>query len=151
MMARLSGRKLLDHIFNAAYCYIPTDLLTEEQLERLDNFRYRFCQCKMCERTYPPALTKVIPDIAGHANQRAWEIRISKRLFYKFLLKEPFIPIALLDYIETALHEIIHILYPDFSEEETEAKTFEWLKKAEWVDDLKRFDEEARRQWKEGT
>jgi len=42
-------------------------------------------------------------------------------------------------------------LYPDFSEEETEAKTFEWLKKAQWIDDFKRFYEEAKRQRDEET
>ena len=41
--------------------------------------------------------------------------------------------IFLLDLISTTVHEIIHVLYPEFSEEQTHEKTFRLLKNNQWL------------------
>jgi len=41
-------------------------------------------------------------------------------------------PAGLLQFIEISLHEIVHILFPKYSEEETTKKTFQWLNSLDW-------------------
>ena len=41
-------------------------------------------------------------------------------------------PIALLELIKTILHEVIHKLFPDFSEMDVEDKATEWLNSFDW-------------------
>ena len=38
------------------------------------------------------------------------------------------------------LHEIIHVLFPDYTEDEVDAKTYAWLRRAVWVEPYTEFE-----------
>jgi len=119
------NRTLLNLIYGDASRYIPTNELTEEQLEKLDNITYRWCNCKSCKRPLKIGAVTVVPQWAGHANAKTLTIRLSK----PFLKQNtnPTVAITLSTFVHTVLHEIIHILFPEFNEEQTEKKTREWM------------------------
>jgi len=127
----LTDAKLLQLVYDAATCYVPTEQLNEEQLERLDNITYRWCNCRRCKKALKIGDKTIRPQYAGHANKRTLEICLSR----SFLRKRVDMPYAmfLLELIGTTLHEVVHILFPQFNEEETIDKTWEWLKNSEWV------------------
>jgi len=54
------------------------------------------------------------------------------------------IPVGFLSMMKTTLHEIIHILYPDFVEMEVEEKATKWLNSFNWsVVKCSPFDEKT--------
>lgn len=127
----LTNAKLLDLIYQSATCYVPTSELTEEQLERFDNITYRWCNCLRCKRAIKIRDEVIRPQWLGHANKKTLEIRLSGPVLREDVAL-PY-PMFLLSLIETALHEIVHILFPEFNEKQTIDKTWEWLKKNQWV------------------
>ena len=132
MTSGISQRKLLSLVFEAAQCFIPTNELSDEQKERLDNIQVRLCSCRRCRR----ALETKMPQthLLGHAQKETYKVRISHDAFYLLLGidAQVSVPMALLQFIETSLHEIVHILFPEYSEEETTKKTFQWLNSLDW-------------------
>ena len=71
-------------------------------------------------------------------NRKTLEIGISEKHF-KILegYKSGFAkPIFLLEEIATVLHEIIHILFPNLSEKQTQRKTKAWIRRNEWLQNL---------------
>ena len=127
----LTDAKLLQLVYDAATCYVPTEQLNEEQLERLDNITYRWCNCRRCKKALKIGDETIRPQYVGHANKRTLEICLSR----SFLRKRVDMPYAmfLLELIGIALHEVVHILFPEFNEEETIDKTWVCLKNNEWV------------------
>ena len=135
----VTRKKLLEIVFEASQCFIPTDELTNEQKDRLDNIRYGLCDCKICKR----ALTSPITEwkALGHSNRKTYYIGISQDSI-EFMagigkygppsIPRLIIPIFLLQLIKTILHEIIHILSPECNEEEVRDKTNAWLNSFDW-------------------
>ena len=123
----VTDKKLLELVFNSALCYIPTETLDEDQLEKLDNISYRWCKCKRCTREYT-----ILVQYSGHANKKTLEIRISRKRFREELRRCTFRQILLLELISVTLHEIIHILFPELNEEQVEKKTKAWISDNYW-------------------
>ena len=115
----------------AASCYIPVEELNQDQLERLDNITYRWCNCERCRRPLKIGDKVLIPQNAGHANRKTLEICLSRQVPKENMDITP--PIFLLTLIAISLHEIVHILFPRFDEDQTVNKTWEWLKQNSWV------------------
>ena len=143
----LTDAKLLQLVYDAATCYVPTEQLNEEQLERFDNITYRWCNCRRCKKSFKIRDKVLIPQNAAHANQISLEIRISRPVFKRHI--DMAYPIFLLELIATTLHEIVHILFPEFNEDETINKTWEWLRKNEWVTDAENIQKTAKAQFEQ--
>lgn len=126
----MNHQQLLEMTYDAATCFIPEEQLTGEQKEKLDNIRYRFCDCRRCRTIRLESINLTIPRVGGHANKRTNTVSIPRELFKTCLSLPP--PLFLLDLIAINLHEIIHILFPDFNEAETQKKTLEWLQSYSW-------------------
>ena len=122
----ISQKKFLDIAYEAAICFIQTEELNDEQLEALDNMSYRLCDCHECKK--PLGLGR---HSMGHADKDRGEIRIS-RVFVKSLLGNFHALGDLLLLIKLILHEIGHVLYPDFAEMDIEDKVTEWLNSFNW-------------------
>lgn len=122
----ISQKKFLDIAYEAAICFIQTEELNDEQLEALDSIRYRLCDCQECKK--PLGLGR---HSMGHADKDRGEIRIS-RVFIKSLLEKFHALGDLLLLIKLILHEIGHVLYPDFAEMDIEDKVIEWLNSFDW-------------------
>jgi len=133
MTSGISQRKLLSLVFEAAQCFIPTNELSDEQKERLDNIQVRLCSCRRCRR----ALETKMPEgwaWVGHAQKETYKVGISRdalKLLAGIGTQEIF-PTGFLEFIDISLHEIVHILFPEYSEEETTKKTFQWLNSLDW-------------------
>ena len=136
----LTNQRLLELIFDAATCYIPIAELSKKQLERFDNITIHWCNCVLC-KDYTVGNNATSHSAAGHANRVTCQIGISKYMNKRGFEITP--PIFLLDLISTMVHEIVHILYPEFNEEQTREKTLELLKKNQWL-----IDEEEILKWK---
>ena len=119
----VSQKKFLDIVYAAAICFIPTDELSEEELDIFDHTtRYSLCDCLLCRKA----------EILGHASHRTGEIGVSRQAIKQLgaFDKDILASIILLQLIKTILHEIIHIIKgPTFSEENTRKLTARWLKK----------------------
>jgi len=130
----ISQKKLLEIVYEAAQCFIPTERLTSEQLGKLDNISSHLCNCRQCRK----ALTSSEPWKAlGHANKKTYSIGISRdgiKLMAGIEKRKPFsvTPIFLLDLLYTILHEVVHILFPEYSEEEASNKAYKWLNSFRW-------------------
>jgi len=130
----VSQKKFLDIVYWAATCFIQTDEFNDEQLEALDNIRYRLCDCQKCRKAGASGEDVSGIGQVGHADKYLREIRIS-RFFVKSLIgneRMSCISIALLAMIKIILHEIGHIIYPDFAEMEVEDKVIEWFNSFDW-------------------
>lgn len=136
-MTGISEEKLLEIVYNTTLCFIRTDELTDEQLNKLDNITYSLCDCPMCSgrKTFPRPLKAI-----GHADERSNSISISRNAIKEMagldeLSRRQLIwsmPAFLLQFIVTILHEIIHILFAEYNEEEVNKKTVEWLNSFDW-------------------
>ncbi len=124
----ISQKKFLDIVYEAATCFIQTEELSLEQLEALDSISYRLCDCHECKKALDSGRHSM-----GHTYSDRREIRIS-RVFVKTLLGNFHALGDLLQLIKLILHEIGHILYPDFAEMDIEDKVTEWLNSFEWND-----------------
>lgn len=126
----ISQKKFLDIVYEAATCFIQTEELNDEQLEALDNIRYRLCDCRDCKKALNSG-----EDISGigHSYPSRREIRIS-RVFVKSLIGNVRALIGLLSLIKIILHEIGHVLYPDFAEMDIEDKVMEWFNSFDWIE-----------------
>jgi len=111
-------------IYNAAKCFVPTNELSEEQLERLDSITIRSCRCRHCRKNH----------YLGHVTKGKSEISWSKPFFSELLTEKLSMDATLLEAIGTVLHEIIHILFPEYDEEQTKRKTCDWLKRNLWFE-----------------
>lgn len=135
-MGYISQRKLMKLTFDAATCFVQEQELNSVQKEKLENISIKLCDCGCCQRSTEPSILDGIGYKAvGHANKSRLSIGISRDALKTFVdaTKDDLdIPIALLQLIEINLHEIIHILFPEYSEEEVVAKTFLWLKAFDW-------------------
>jgi hypothetical protein len=119
----VSQEAIFTLIYNAATCFIPTKELTSEQLEKLDNITIRGCTCRLCRGKH-----------LGHANSKRLEIGWSKPFFSELVTQKLSMNATLFEAVGTVLHEIIHILFPQYDEEETRKQTCEWLKKNLWFE-----------------
>ena len=126
----LTNQRLLELVLDAATCYFPTDELSKEQLERFDKITIHWCNCVLC-KDYFVGNSKIKSSAAGHVNRATCRISISKYMQKKGFECTP--SIFLLDLISTTVHEIVHILYPEFNEEQTHVETFRLLKKNQWL------------------
>lgn len=113
-------------IYNAAKCFIPRDELSQAQLERLCNITLRSCRCRECRRY----------EYLGHTDKSTLEISwsqpfVSHLLTYKDLMDGLFLTVGM------AVHEIVHVLFPDYTEEQTRRKACDWLKKNLWLEAYK--------------
>lgn len=124
----VSQKKFLDIVYWAATCFIQTDEFNDEQLEALDNIRYRLCDCQECKKALGSGQLSI-----GHADKAQREIRIS-RVFVKSLIGNIRASIGLFSLIKVILHEIGHIVYPDFAEMDVEDKMIEWFSSFDWVE-----------------
>lgn len=122
----ISDAKLLEMVYMAAWCYIPDEELDESQLERLDNIRYQWCRCRYCSVPLKIEGKVVRPQFVGHTDKRT-QICISKRFLKEHIELPP--PTFLVTLISTCLHEIVHMIFPELSEEQVVKKTFEWLRR----------------------
>jgi hypothetical protein len=140
----ISQKKFLDIVYEAATCFIQTEELNNEQLESLDNIQYRLCDCQLCKKALDSG-----EDISGigHAHKYRREVRIS-RVWLKFFLIENSFSIGLLSLIKIILHEIGHILYPDFAEMDIEDKVMEWFNSFDW-NELKNIPSDWGKKYKE--
>jgi len=133
-MTTLSQKKLLEIVYLASQCFIPTEELTREQLEKLDNINYRLCDCWRCKKT----LTSQDKSgkALGHADKETRLIGISRDAFRSMAgisgHQTGCNHIFLLRLIQTIVHEIVHVLFPEYSEERTIDKTNEWLNSFDW-------------------
>lgn len=132
----ISMTRLLDLAYEAATCLVPTEKLTEEQLEKLDNINCRLCKpnCPTCNeiRTRHRWASG---QVFGHADHLTCYIGITHDLFRMiggFDEHETIAPNFLLKLIATVLHEIIHVLFPEYTEDEVEDKTVEWAQSLDW-------------------
>lgn len=117
-------------IYNAATCFIPTNELTEEQLDKLDNITYHGCTCRLCRKD----------KVLGHANRMRLQIGWSKPFFSVLLTQKMLMATTLFEAVGTVLHEIIHILFPDYDEKQTRQKTCEWLKRNLWFESYRKIE-----------
>lgn len=132
----ISQKKFLEIVYEAATCFIRHEEFDEEQIEAFDNISYRLCDCKNCRKAHVSGEDVSDLSQAGHADKYLRTIRIS-RVFVKSLLGDTFmscIPIGLLQLIKVVLHEICHIVYPEFAEMDVEDKVMEWLKSFDWTE-----------------
>ena len=123
----VSQNAVFSLIYNAATCFIPREELTEEQREKLDNITYKSCYCPLCSG-------KTGKKVLGHANRQMSRINWSNDFFKPLIKQDLMMPETLFLLLDTALHEIIHIIYPEFDEYETKKKTAEWLKRNLWLE-----------------
>ena len=120
----MSQEAVFELIYNAATCFVPTNELTDEQLDKLNDITYRGCRCRLCREG----------GIAGHANKLECKIRWSKPFFKDLITQRVSMHYTLFEAIDTMLHETIHILFPEYDEEQTKQKTYEWLKRSDlWL------------------
>jgi len=140
----LTNTKFLRLIYDAATCYVPTEQLNQEQSDRFDNITYRWCKCQRCKEALKMGSQTIIPQYAGHANQQTLEICLSRPLLTQHITN-PY-GIFLLALVTTTLHEIVHIIFPEFNEDETINKTFEWLRTNKWVAHEANFERTTKRQ-----
>ena len=138
----------MELVCEAASCYIPFEELSQDQLERFDNIVYRWCSCRRCRRPFKIGDKILIPQNAGHANRKTLEISLSKSVL-KESTKLATQPIFLLTLIATALHEIVHVLFPEFDEGQTVHKTWEWLKENKWVPCAEEFERRAKEEFEQ--
>lgn len=139
----ITNQKLLELLYEAASCYIPFEDLKEDQRDRFDNISYRWCNCEGCRRPLKVGDKIIILQYAGHADKKTLEICLSRSFLKEHLTLTP--SIFLLTLIATALHEIVHILFPEFDENQTVDKTWEWLRRNVWAS----IEEELERKVKE--
>lgn len=125
----MSQEAVFELIYNAATCFIPTNELTEEQLDKLDNITYDGCTCRLCRGD----------NAVGHADRKRLKICWSKPFFSVLLTQKMSMSATLFEAVDTILHEIIHILFPDYDEEQTRQKTHEWLKRNLWLESHRQF------------
>ena len=131
----LTDSQFLQLVYESAKCYVTTKELNEKQRKRLDNITYRWCKCQICTRE--SGNWYAVGKAMGHSDKNTLEICFSRSNF-KECVSEPEAGF-LLELIMLALHEIVHILYPEFSETETVQKTSEWIKRNEWFPEKERF------------
>ena len=117
-------------IYNAATCFIPENELTEEQLEKLDNITFHGCRCRHCRKDKG----------LGHADSQRLEIGWSKPFFGVLLTQKFLMGATLFEALGTVLHEIIHILFPEYDEEQTRQKTCEWMKRNLWFETYREME-----------
>lgn len=120
----VSQEAVFELIYDAATCFIPTNELTVEQLDKLDNITFRECRCQHCRKD----------GWIGHADKKRREISWSKPFFSVLLTQKMSMGATLFEAVGTILHEIIHTLFPEYDEEQTRQKTYEWLKRNLWVE-----------------
>ena len=124
-MPQISFEKFVEIMYNTTLCFIPDGVLDEEQLHKLDNMAYRFCDCQMCSNA----------KIIGHADGKNNTIHVSRNAIMGMAGLNTNMwsaPATLLQFVITILHEIIHVLYPDYDESETDEKTLQWLNMFDW-------------------
>lgn len=129
-------------IYNVASCYIPENELTEEQSGKLRDLKYRKCRCYFCRDE----------GVHGHANRKNNEIVLSEKNLARVINGknlERDIGFDFLDLVATTLHETIHILYPEFDEDQTEDKVVEWLKKNSWIKDYEANSQDYRAKFRQ--
>lgn len=141
----LTDEKLLELVYGAVTTYIPFEELSDEQKERFDNIRYQWCNCVRCKCALIIDGKILDPQSFGHANQKTLEIGISKAILRKMLQLTP--PIFLLDLMFVTMHEIVHIIFPEFNEEQTDSKAFEWLKANRGILDLEKVNKAAKKEF----
>lgn len=124
----ITDSKFLDLVYDAATSYIPQDEINDFQKEKLDNLSYRWCNCHWCKTELRIEDEIVRHQWEGHAHREKNEIRISRTVFDP--ADEAQIPLT--ELIHTILHEIVHILFPEYDEDKTEEKTRQWLRKSIW-------------------
>lgn len=117
-------------IYDAATSLIPTDELTKEQLEKLGNITIHGCRCRICRKG----------EIMGHADKERLEIRWSKPYFSELLARKFSLSVTLFLAVSITLHEIVHILFPEYDEEETIQKTYNLLKRNLWLENYQELN-----------
>jgi hypothetical protein len=131
----ISMTRLLDWAYEAATCFVPMKKLTEEQLDKFDDIKIKLCRpnCVTCKEIRSRG---VQGEVYGHAQRLTCHIGITHDVLRdlggidrKF---KTVVPVFLLELIATILHEIIHILFPAYSEKEVEDRTVEWLNSHDW-------------------
>ena len=106
---------------------IPREELSDDQKDRLDNIEYHFCKCRHCD---PEGTFERLKhwSYSAHADRGRLKIGVSSRFFREDQEMSGF----LLIWVETILHEVSHILYPENNEEQTENVAREWLSTFDW-------------------
>ena len=124
----INSSKFLELVFDAATSYIPPDELNDNQKEKLDNLTCKWCNCHFCKTELKVGNEIIRPQYEGHAQSEKNEIRISRNV----IGSDDEIPRTLTEIIHIILHEVVHVLFPEYSEDETENKTKEWLRRSIW-------------------
>jgi hypothetical protein len=126
----VSQKAVFSLVFYSAQCFIPTEELTEEQLEKLDNITIHPCDCTFCRHN----------KWMAHARPYKAEISWSRQFWRDLISGKITKPIALIEAVGTVLHEIIHILFPEYNEKEVREKTCQWLKRNLWLETFAKFE-----------
>ncbi|MCW3989811.1 MAG: hypothetical protein NWE88_07040 [Candidatus Bathyarchaeota archaeon] len=113
----ISKVRFLDIIVESAKIFVPTENLTKEQLEAYDNIEYGFTHLK---------------EPVGIAWYEKNRFAINDKNVRYLASEKPLISGILLDLIQTALHEIVHILFPGDTEKQVHERTVEWLNSYNW-------------------
>jgi hypothetical protein len=140
----ISKRTLLGLISAAAESIIPFEDLTDEQRDVLLNMTYRLCNCKICASPYWK--DKPNAHALAHINKNTYVISFSKK-YFDFYTQQDAPGISLFILIETAVHEILHGLFPDLEEEAVEKKTAEWLNNFNWDFHIPHFARPKHEDW----
>jgi hypothetical protein len=126
----VSQEAVFELIYDAATCFIPTNELNEEQLAKLDNITLHGSHRRSCGK---------VKGIVGYADRKRLRICWSKPFFSELLTQKTSMDATLFEAVDTMLHEIIHILFPEYDEYQTIQKTHEWLERNLWLESHQQF------------
>ncbi|UCC32861.1 MAG: hypothetical protein JSW53_03410, partial [Candidatus Bathyarchaeota archaeon] len=104
----LKDSSFLELLCSTAMCYVPDELLDEDQLDRYDNIHYRWCDCRLCRESIKIGDRLFRQQAMGHSNNQTLEICLSRPVYRRF--RDDSYPMFLLEMIGTVIHEIVHII-----------------------------------------
>ncbi len=128
----VSKAALVGMVFEAAKEYVPLEELDMEQRWKLERITCRVCRCSRCKLNLESfGEGSILYD--AHADKETLEIGFSSELLRVDLALDR---LSLNRMIQACLHEVVHILYPDYGEKETEWRSFRWMRRGKWIQDL---------------
>jgi hypothetical protein len=121
--------------------------LNDTQLKRFENISYKWWNCQICSKKFGKFYE--VKRNATHCDKNILEISFSLPNYKENLVISK--TGIILELFVTIIHEIVHIIYPNFNEKETIEKTWNWIIKNQWTQGINLFPNEDDKQRKDWT
>ena len=119
-----------DMLVGAVKCFIPIDVLDDEQRHKLDSIEPMVMD-----------YNALFPVLNGRLEPWGWTMKEFRIYYNRKLLREffkglklgvtpPYVTFLIL--IKITFHEMIHILFPNYDEDKVYSLTDEWLNNFNW-------------------